>query len=61
MKRTDDLLIALLMLAVLALLANTIGVRSLPPPQDHGVVFSVDFRLGLGSQTIAIKYHSRIE
>ncbi len=39
MKRADHLLIALLMLAVLALLANTIGVRSLPPPQDNGVVF----------------------
>lgn len=57
MKKTDHLLIALLMLAVLALLANTIGVRSLPPPHDNGVVFSVDFRLGLGSQTLAIKYH----
>ncbi len=61
MRETDDLLIALLMLAVLALLANTVGVQSLLSPQENRVVFSVDFRLGIGSQTMAIKYHSRME
>ncbi len=61
MRETDDLLIAFLMLAVLALLANTVGVQSLLSPQENRVVFSVDFRLGIGSQTMAIKYHSRME